>query len=255
MPLGISTPPKLPMTPMTLPPKAAFPGYGQTTDLGSNWRIKFSDADGIPLNMLSFEIIDFGAIAYKEIFQNVKTILATPLWSAALERLLGIDQTIVDLPIDQAASATVAILDALYFWEPRCEISNINFDSDVISGHLVCNIQLKIRNVIYGTDTPYDRNNIFGTPTRVDQRLPVPPPPQPPDGGIVGPPGEQGPPGPPGATGSKGTRGSLWFTGATDPIVSIAGAQAQDMYLNTTTAAIFQYDGTQWRMIFNGVAT
>lgn len=249
----ITPPPRSPV-----PTQDVFPGYGQFDDLGSNWRIKFFDADGTPLSMLSFEWIDFGAISFKEIFQNVKTILATPLYSATLERLLGIDQNIVDLPIDRAAEATIAILDALYFWEPRCVIQNINFESDVISGHLRCNIQLKINNVIYGTETPYDRNNIFGTPTKVDQSLPPPPILITPPSDIVvggGPPGPEGPEGPPGATGPKGDRGSLWFTGTTDPSGVVANVKAQDMYLNTTTAAIFQFDGTTWRIVFNGMAT
>jgi phage baseplate assembly protein W len=232
---------------------AAIPGYiGAPSEHPMNWHIMFYDADGIPLNMLSFEQIDFGAISYKEIFQNVKTILATPLYSAALERLLGIDQTIVDLPIGQAAQATVAILDALYFWEPRVRVVNIEFSSDVISGHLVCNLQLSVRNIIFGIGTPYTQNNIFETPA-VTQ---VMPPVKPPEGVIVveGPPGEQGPAGPSGPAGPQGTRGSLWFTGTSDP-TSTVNVQAQDMYLNTVTAAIFQYDGTQWRVIFNGMAT
>src|SRR5262247_3850967 len=104
--------------------------YTNAAELGANWRIQFMDADGIPLNMLSFEQIDFGAISYKEIFQNVKTILLTPLFSATLERTLGIDQTIVDLPIGNAAEATIAIIDALYFWEPRCTLMNVQFTAD-----------------------------------------------------------------------------------------------------------------------------
>ena len=223
-----------------IPPalRKAFPGYGEVSDVGENWRIKFADADGIPLNMLSFEQIDFGAIAYKEIFQNVKTILATPLFSAALERLLGVDQTIVDLPIDQAANATIAILDALYFWEPRVEVVDIKFSSDVISGHLVVNLQLRMRNVIYGTEQPYDRNNIFETPSRVDQSLP-------PVG--VPPVTEQIP-----VRRPAGQRGSLWFTGTDDPPTmarSVGDYQANDMYLNTTTGDVFQFDGATmtWR--------
>jgi phage baseplate assembly protein W len=237
-------------------------GYGEQSDLGANWRIKFFDADGIPLNMLSFEQIDFGAIAYKEIFQNVKTILATPLYSAALERLLGIDQTIVDLPIGQASQATIAILDALYFWEPRVQVVNIEFASDVISGRLQCVLKLNITNTIFGTNTPYDRNNIFESPARIVQEMPAPPP-EPPssgDGNVIlveGPAGPAGPQGPTGATGATGPRGSIWFTGPNDPATGggpSVGAQPNDMYLNTTTAAIFQYDGTSWRMIFNGMA-
>lgn len=226
-----------PKTP--LPPQVAgalgvpqdFPGFGQDSDLGANWRIKFADADGLPLNMLSFDKIDFGAIAYKEIFQNVKTILATPLYSAALERLLGLDQTIVDLPIDRAAEATVAMLDALYFWENRVEIINIGFESDVISGHLICNLQLNIRNVIYGTEQPYDRNNIFNTALPEEDLMP-------------------GPPGPPGPPGKDGIRGSIWFLGTTDPTVTpptaqpapIGAPQQNDIYMNTTTGDIWQFE-------------
>jgi uncharacterized protein len=244
-------------------PTPVWSGYGEQSDLGANWRIKFYDADGIPLNMLSFEQIDFGAIAYKEIFQNVKTILATPLYSVALERLLGVDQTIVDLPIGQASQATIAILDALYFWEPRVKVVNIEFASDVVSGRLQCDLQLSIRNVFYGSNIPYDRNNIFEGPAKVVQIAPPAPTPEPPstgDGDVIlveGPQGPAGPQGPTGATGATGPRGSLWWTGATDPAPSggpSIGALPNDMYLNTTTAAIFQYDGTSWRMIFNGMA-
>lgn len=237
------------MTPYTTLPQ----DYLRSSEYGANWRVQFYDADGIPLNMLSFEAIDFGAISYKEIFQNVKTILATPIFSAVLERTLGIDQNIVDLPIDRAAEATVAILDALYFWEPRCEVVKIDFDADVLNGHLTANLQLRIKNVVYGTNTLYDKTNIFPS-------VPITPPalpsdiPEPPEGVIVvqGPPGPEGPAGPAGPQGASGTRGSAWFTGATDP-VTIAGALPQDMYLNTTTAAIFQYDGTTWRVVFNGM--
>lgn len=227
-------------------------------ELGANWRVQFADADGIPLNMVSFEVIDFGAISYREIFQNVKTILATPLYSAALERTLGIDQTIVDLPIDAASQKVVAILDAIYRWEPRVEVVNIDFDyTDTLAGHLQVNLQLKIKNVYYGTDTPYSSRDIGVAPQRITQVPPVIEAPEEEGDGIVvipGPPGPEGPQGPPGSSGPAGARGSLWFTGATDPVL-VSGAQAQDMYLNTTTAAIFQYDGTTWRVIFNGVDT
>jgi phage baseplate assembly protein W len=232
-------------------------GYVRASEFGANWRVQFNDADGTPLSMISFEQIDFGAISYKEIFQNCKTILATPLLSTVLERTLGVDWEIVDLPVDKAAEATVAIMDALYFWEPRAEVMNIDFDAD-INGRLTPNIQLKIRNVIFGTQLPYDKTSIYPPPAAV-QVLPSPTPPPPSEGGgdvifIPGPEGPPGPTGPPGATGATGPRGSLWFTGPSDPGVS-ASAQAQDMYLNTTTAAIFQYDGTTWRVVFNGMAT
>lgn len=170
--------------------------HDQATELGSNWRLQFLDPDGLPLNMGSFEEIDFGAISYKEIFQNVKTILATPKFSAALERTLGVDQRIVDLPINEAGEATITILDALYFWEPRCEAVNIDFEPDVLSGHLTVNLTLKIKNVIYGTETPYERTNVFPAPEKTERGLPMIE--------IV-----QGPKGEKGDKGDKGDPGSI----------------------------------------------
>jgi phage baseplate assembly protein W len=215
--------------------------YAGTNEFGANWRVQFADADGIPLNMVSFEVIDFGAISYKEIFQNVKTILATPLFSAALERTLGIDQTIVDLPIDRAAEATIAILDALTYWEPRVEVMNIQFEPDVLNARLGVNLQLKIRNVFYGTDTPYTATNIAAAlPEKVKQELP---------------PMNIPVPGPAGPIGPTGTRGSLWFVGTTDPPATWTGTPqpiANDMYLNTVTGDVWQFDGAgalAWRRV------
>jgi uncharacterized protein len=224
-----TTPPKMPPA-YTPPPPPAFAGYGDFSDVGANWRVKFYDADGIPLNMVSFEVIDFGAIAFKEVFQNVKTILATPLFSAALERLLGIDQSIVDLPIDEASQATIAILDAIYFWEPRAEPTNIQFSGDVVAGHLICTLELRIKNVIFGTETPYDKNNIFGVPTLVTQSLPP----------MEVPPTVKEIPGP---EGKQGQRGSIWFIDTVNPDVStkIKDPLPSDVFLNSTTGDVFQY--------------
>jgi len=241
-----------------------------TAELGANWRIQFMQPDGLPLNMAAFEVIDFGAIGFKEIFQNVKTILATPLYSAALERTLGLDQTIVDLPINEANLKVIAILHAITQWEPRCEVMNIDFAADPLAGHMQPIIQLKINNVIYGTDTPYTVANIFTAPAQVQQGLPVFSP-------------VAGAPGPPGATGEPGTRGSLWFSGTTAPAAGVAmkpiivsgqpvqgpqgpqgkqgergfvwlqGAgdpvtpQKYDMYLNTSNGDVWQFDGATWR--------
>lgn len=164
--------------------------------LGANWQVQFHDAANEPLNMTSFDVIDFGAISYKEIFQNVKTLLATPVYSCPLERTLGIDQSVVDQPMNQAVGATVAILDAIFFWEPRAEIADIQFEANMLSGHLGVKLQLKIKNLIYGTVTPYPSHSAFLPPpsgTRgglPDMNVPVPGPP-----GPTGPMGPQGPAG------------------------------------------------------------
>jgi phage baseplate assembly protein W len=216
------------------PVPSGFIGYG-ASDLGSNWRVMFRDAEGVPLNMLSFELLDFGAISYKEIFQNAKTILATTIMSAALERTLGVDARIIDLPIGDAAQATVALMEALYYWEPRVEVMNISFDADVINGHLIATLQLKVRNVIFGTDTPYTYANIFDVPTKVTQELPP-----------MGPITIEGETvvieGPQGEKGETGERGSLWFadTGPPSSSPTVTSAKEQDMYLDTLTGDIHQ---------------
>jgi len=242
---------------------------GAIPNTGANWRLQFCDADGTPLNMSSFEAIDFGAISYKEIFQNIKTILATPLYSAALERTLGIDSRIVDLPVLEASQKTVAVLDAVARWENRCEILKIDFDySDALAGHVGVILGLRIHPVIWGTGENYTAQNVFATPDKVKQSPPV----------IVPQPGITGPPGPPGATGQRGSlwfsgsssppagdmvpiviqgppkgepgppgepgqRGFVWLTGAGDPVTPLKN----DMYLNSTNGDVWQFDGTTWR--------
>jgi len=258
---------------MALPVTKTFPDVsgGFQPGLGENWRLQFIQPDGLPLTMAGLEIIDFGAISYKEIFQNVKTILATPLFSCALERTLGLDHTIVDRPITEAAVITVAILTAVTTWEPRCHVMNLDFQADAINGHLVVLLQLDIKNVIYGTNQQYRTQSIGALPTRVTQGVPPPPP-------ML-----QGPQGPAGATGPAGQRGSLWFTASGAPpagalmpmstppshigkqgpqgaagqrgFVWLQGAGAPvtpqnlDMYLDTSNGDVWQYDGAAqtWR--------
>jgi phage baseplate assembly protein W len=207
------------------------PPVNRLAELGANWRLQFLQPDGLPLTMSSFEAIDFGGISYKEIFQNVKTILATPLYSAALERTLGVDQSIVDRPIGNAAHVTVAILTAVAQWEPRCLIMNIDFDmSDALNGHLVVKLQLDVKNVIYGTNTTYPATSISAPmPENVVQALPP----------LMEPIVIEGPAGAKGDTGPAGERGSLWYSGVGPP-PTIAGAKEQDMYLDTASGDISQ---------------
>src|SRR5262249_52164935 len=141
---------------------------------------------------------------------------------------------------------------------------DIAFDgTDALSGHLIVKIQLNIQNVFYQTNTPYPVTNIFATPDKVPSVLPE-------ISELTG------PPGPPGATGPPGQRGSLWFTGASAPAGKVSGPpkitipaqgpagetgkqgqrgfvwlqgagaptspQDLDMYLDTTTGDVYQYD-------------
>ena len=105
-------------------------------------------------------------------------------------------------------------------------------------------IQLDIKNVIYGTNTPYEQNSAFPVPTVVTQGLP---------------PMNVPVPGPPGPIGKTGQRGSLWFVGTADPPAGGFGSGApalldNDMYLNTTTGDVFQWrsaapTSSKWQLV------
>jgi len=58
--------------------------------------------------------------------------------------------------------------------------------------------------------------------------------------GAQGATGATGSQGPTGATGAAGVRGSLWYTGSGAP-GTIAGAIAQDLYLDTATGNVYQF--------------
>lgn len=60
------------------------------------------------------------------------------------------------------------------------------------------------------------------------------------DTGATGAQGLQGPAGTNGTNGTNGARGSLWFKGTGAP-GTIAGAQANDFYLDTASGDIYQY--------------
>ncbi|MEY9364773.1 hypothetical protein ABH994_007494 [Bradyrhizobium yuanmingense] len=62
---------------------------------------------------------------------------------------------------------------------------------------------------------------------------------------LVGPQGPQGIQGIQGIQGNTGTRGSLWYEGAGAP-GTIAGALANDNYLDTTNGDVYNYSGSAW---------
>lgn len=80
-----------------------------------------------------------------EVLQNLLTILSTVKGSIPLDRALGIDGDIVDLPIQQAqARMTQEIFDAVKRYEPRASIERITFTGD-INGRLTPRLEVRIR--------------------------------------------------------------------------------------------------------------
>lgn len=79
--------------------------------------------------------IDFGATGEKEVLQNVRTIMTTPIYSVPLDRLFGIDETMLDLPLPVAqAKLTAEIIAKVNKYEPRFRVTKVLFAGDAING-------------------------------------------------------------------------------------------------------------------------
>jgi uncharacterized protein len=90
------------------------------------------------------EMIDFGATGVFEVFQNVKYIVLTTVFSVPLDREFGIDATFVDKPMNVAEyiiAQEVAFKINLY--EPRARFRDITFSAD-IDGKLAPNITIDV---------------------------------------------------------------------------------------------------------------
>ena len=90
--------------------------------------------------------IDFGASGAAEILQNVRTILTTPLGSVPLDRVFGIDFSMLDGPINEATRARLAaaIVNGINKHEPRCSVTKVTFQEDQLNGRLIPKVRVKI---------------------------------------------------------------------------------------------------------------
>lgn len=81
---------------------------------------------------------------YAEILQNVRTILATPVYSVPLDRAFGINAEFVDMPLPVAkAQIGQEIVTAIRKYEPRVSVTKIDWEAD-IDGMLKPKVQVMI---------------------------------------------------------------------------------------------------------------
>lgn len=81
--------------------------------------------------------VNFGATGAREVLQNVRTILTTPIYSVPLDRLFGMDATMLDLPIPVAqAKLTSEIIAKIHKYEPRFKVTKVLFAGDGLDGIL-----------------------------------------------------------------------------------------------------------------------
>lgn len=89
--------------------------------------------------------IDFGAEGISEIIQNVKMILTTIAFTIPMDRDFARDIETIDAPVNVAkAQQTANIVEAILKYEPRAEVINIEFETDILSGELKPIVRVRI---------------------------------------------------------------------------------------------------------------
>lgn len=101
----------------------------------------------IELTMSRSVAVDFSpATAIEEILQNVRTILATPVYSVPLDRAFGVNAELLDLPMPVARAKLAAeIVQAVQKFEPRVEVIKVLFAGDTIAGRLQPTVRLRLK--------------------------------------------------------------------------------------------------------------
>lgn len=84
----------------------------------------------------------------EEILRNVATIIASPKYSVPLDRGFGISNNQLDTPANIAQPKLIMeIIDAVEKYEPRAEITKIEFRTDEArAGILIPRLGVKLKN-------------------------------------------------------------------------------------------------------------
>ncbi len=91
------------------------------------------------------EINFYPANLVEEVTQNVRTICSTQKYSVPMDRLFGVDASIVDRPTPKAiAQLQAELIQAIRKFEPRCRVKKVSFDAD-IDGRLTARVRIEIR--------------------------------------------------------------------------------------------------------------
>ena len=82
---------------------------------------------------------------YEEVIQNLWFLYSSLEYDVPLDRALGLNATYIDKPIEAAkALATTDIYDKTEEYEPRAEITNIDFKADYERGILKPIVEVEI---------------------------------------------------------------------------------------------------------------
>lgn len=90
------------------------------------------------------EINFYPANLVEEVAQNVRTICTTQKYSVPMDRLFGVDASIVDRPAPKAiAQLQAELIQAIRKFEPRCRVKKVSFDGDM-NGRLTAKVRIEI---------------------------------------------------------------------------------------------------------------
>ncbi|MCP4747308.1 MAG: hypothetical protein GY874_14380 [Desulfobacteraceae bacterium] len=93
--------------------------------------------------------IIIGATGLEQIVQNVKTILATVRGSVPLDRNFGVACTYVDDAVPAVKAKLAAdIVQSINTYEPRVEVTNIDFSEADANGKMEPVVRIKIKDSV-----------------------------------------------------------------------------------------------------------
>ena len=93
--------------------------------------------------------VEIGATGLREIFQNVRMILATWRGTCVLDRNFGLRQDLIDDPMPVARAKMIGeVPEKVHFYEPRVKVMRVEVlpDPDSIDGKMVVGVRIRIRN-------------------------------------------------------------------------------------------------------------
>lgn len=98
-------------------------------------------------NLTTTGAIDFfPSTTLEEIIQNVRTIMTTTVYSVPLDRMFGLNPTMLDLPMPLSkARLTAEIVSAIEKFEPRVTVTQVTFAGDGKDGILQPSVSLRIK--------------------------------------------------------------------------------------------------------------
>lgn len=74
----------------------------------------------------------------EEVIQNIRTILTTRRGSVPLDRDFGLDTSIIDQPVNRIrALLTTDIIETVERYEPRAEVTAVDFSGESTEGAVV----------------------------------------------------------------------------------------------------------------------